>query len=100
MDSIKEIKSKLENIKNIKFKQHFHDKAKERPVSEELVTKHIKHPDALTDVQEQEEDAVYRLRFNISHRYDLVIITRFSGEDLYIITAWNTSRKWQKSIQK
>lgn len=100
MDLIQKIKIRLKEIKNIKFKQHFHDKAKERPVSEELIAKHLKNPDALIEVQEQEDNAVYRLRFSISHRYDLVIVTRFLAEDLYIITAWNTSRKWQRKVQK
>ena len=42
----------------------------------------------------------YRIGIKLSNRYTLVIITEIEEKGLNIITAWKTSRKWQKAIQK
>jgi len=106
MPSFGKIKRFLDALeeKDIHFKEHFYDKVKERPISEELIREYIKKTDRLLKVEEQpsrrEGEEKYKLWIRLSNKYSLVIITAISKKDLYIITGWNTDRKWQKSIQK
>lgn len=106
MDNLERIKSFLKTLKeeNIKFKKHFYDKIKERPISEKLVRECIKKTDKLLKIEEQTSkitgEEKYKLWIKLSNRYSLVIIAYISEKDLYIITSWNIDRKWQKEIQK
>lgn len=106
MSPFDKVKKFLEELKedNVKFKKHFYDKIKERPISEELLRKYLKKTDRLLKVEEQpsrrEGEDKYKLWFKLSNRYSLVVVAAISKKDLYIITSWNTDRKWQKSIQK
>ena len=106
MSSFEKVKKFLEKVKdeNIHFKKHFYDKVKERPISEGLVKSSLKKTDKLLKVEEQpsrrEGEEKYKLWFKLSNKYSLVVIVTISGKDLYIITSWNTDRKWQKAIQK
>ncbi|MBC8500589.1 MAG: DUF4258 domain-containing protein [Nanoarchaeota archaeon] len=106
MSSFEKVKKFLEQLKNenIHFKKHFHNKVKERPISEELVRKHLKKTENLLKVEEQltkkAGEKKYKLWIKLSNKYYLVVIAAISKKDLYIITSWNTVRKWQKSIQK
>lgn len=106
MSSLEKIKKFLENLeeRNIHFKEHFYDKVKERPISEALVREYLQKTDRLLKVEEQpsqkEGEEKYKLWIKLSTKYNLVVIAAISKKDLYIITGWNTDRKWQKSIQK
>lgn len=106
MPSFDKVKKFLEEVKdeNIHFKKHFYDKTKERPISEGLARSSLKKTDKLLKVEEQpsrrEGEEKYKLWFKLSNKYSLVLIASISEKDLYIITSWNTDRKWQKSIQK
>ena len=106
MSSFEKVKKFLEEIKdeNINFKKHFYDKTKERPVSEGLVKSSLKKTDKLLKVEEQpsrrEGEEKYKIWLKLSNKYSLVVIAAISKKDLYIITSWNTDRKWQKAIQK
>lgn len=106
MSSFEKVKKFLEELKeeNIHFKKHFYDKVKERPISEEIVRKYLKRTERLLKVEEQpsrvEGEEKYKLWIKLSSKYSLVVIASILRKDLYIITAWNTDRKWQKSIQK
>lgn len=106
MSSFEKIKKFLEelNDEDIHFKKHFYDKTKERPISEGLVKSSLKKIDKLLKVEEQssriEGEEKYKLWFKLSNKYSLVVIAAISEKDLYIITSWNTDRKWQKAIQK
>ena len=90
--------------KNIKFKKHFYDRVNDRPISEEMVRFHLKKTDNLLNVEEQSSkrqgENKFKLWIKLSNRYSLVVIAAISREDLYIITAWNTNRKWQKTKRK
>jgi hypothetical protein len=103
LEKVREFLERAEE-KNIKFKQHFHDKALERPISENLVRECIKKKDKLLKVEKQtakkEGEEKYKMWFELSGRYDLVIIAVISKKGLYIITGWNSDRKWQKAIQR
>ncbi|MAE42988.1 hypothetical protein CMO93_04400 [Candidatus Woesearchaeota archaeon] len=106
MSSFEKVKKFLKELKeeNIHFKKHFYDKVKERPISEEMIREYIKKTDRLLKVGEQpskrEGEEKYKLWIKLSNKYSLVVIVAISKKDLYIITSWNTDRKWQKSIQK
>ena len=103
LEKVKKFLDALEE-KDIHFKEHFHDKIKERPISEELVKEYLKKTERLFKVEEQpsrrEGEEKYKLWIRLSNKYTLVVIAAIAGKSLYIITGWNTDRKWQKSIQK
>lgn len=90
--------------KNIKFKQHFFIRSVERPISELLILDLIKRIEKLIFVEEQvarkKKERKFKLTYKLSNKYYLILIITISGKDLYIITAWNTNRKWQKTIQR
>ena len=100
------VKKFLDELKygNIYFKKHFYDKVRERPISESLVREYLKRTDRLLKVEGQpsrvQGEEKYKLWIKLSNRYSLVAIAAISKKDLYIITSWNTNRKWQKEIQK
>ena len=106
MDYFEKVKKFLEELEegNIHFKRHFYDKIKERPISEGLVRTSLKKTDKLLKVESQPSRRVgeekYKLWIKLSGKYNLVAIATISGKDLYIITCWNTNRKWQKELQK
>ena len=104
--SFDKVKKFLEEVKeeNIKFTLHFYERILYRPISEEFVKEYLKKTDRLLKVEEQpakrENEEKYKLWIKMSNRYDLVVIVAISKKGLNIISAWNTNRKWQKSIQK
>lgn len=106
MRSFDKVKKFLEGLKeeNIKFKSHFYEKILDRPISEDLVKDLLKRPEKLLNVEERpatrEGEEKYKLWLKMSNKYSLVLIAAISKKDLYIITGWNTDRKWQKAIQK
>lgn len=89
---------------NIVFKEHFYERSLDRPITESLIRKKIKNTTDLLKVEEQparhEGENKYKLEIGLSKRYSLILIIAITQKNLYIITAWNTYRKWQKSIQK
>lgn len=97
---IKRIKEIVENSREIYFKEHFYEKAQERPISEKLVKESLKKIERILYVEEQkaqrQNEEKYKVWIKLSNRYNLVVIVTHSSEGLYIITAWNTERKWQK----
>ena len=106
MSSFEKVKKFLEELEdeNIHFKKHFYDKTKERPISESMVKEYLKKTDRLLKVEDQPSrrkgEEKYKLWIKLSNKYSLVVIAAISEKDLYIITSWNTDRKWQKEIQK
>ncbi len=92
------------NIDQIKFKKHFYDRILERPISESMIKKQLKKTDNLLKAEEQparnEDEKKYKLWIKLSNRYSLVIIAVISKKDLYIVSGWNTDRKWQRTMQK
>ena len=106
MDDLEKVKTHLEEIEqeNIIFKPHFHKRIFERPISEELVRKYIQNTHKLLKVEKQPSkrkgEEKYKIWIKLSNKYSLVLIIAISQKGLYIITGWNTDRRWQKSIQK
>ena len=100
MRTASSLKEFLETLKeeNVKFKRHFYEKAGERPISEGLIKKCLKRANRLLKTEKQisrRNEEKYKLWFKLSNKYILIIIAVISKKSLYIITAWNTNRKWQ-----
>lgn len=106
MDNLEKIKDFLKKLKeeDIKFKRHFYDKIKERPITEELIRGCLKKTDKLLNVEEQPSriagEEKYKIWIKLSNKYSLIVVASILGKTLYIITSWNTDRKWQKQIRR
>ena|SRR3989344_9232691 len=100
MPELNHLRKLLENIETVKFSSHFFKKTKERPISEGLIKEKIKQTKTLLKAEEQHNqtktERKYKLWFKLSNKYDLVLICAFNKKTLYIITGWNTDRKWKK----
>ena len=100
--NIEEIRIFLRALNNedIHFKRHFYEKTADRPVSESLVREYLKKTDRLLKAEVQPSkikgEEKYKLWIRLSNRYSLVAVIVISGKDLYIITAWNKERKWER----
>ena len=99
-----EVKELLGNTKTLHFKTHFFIRVKDRPITKELVEINLKNPKSLFLVETLQSkntgEIKLKLWFKMSNKYSLIVIILSANKDLYIITAWNTDRKWQKAIQK
>jgi hypothetical protein len=106
MDCFEKVKKFLEAVedKHIHFKEHFYERSLDRPISEGVVRRSIKNTNKLLKVEEQPArkltEKKYKLWMNLSNKYNLVLIITIEKKDLYIITGWNSDRKWQNAIQK
>ena len=106
MNSFDKVKHFLESInnENISFRKHFYDQIKNRPISWDLVIKYLRKTENLLKVEKQtsknKNEEKYKLWIKLSNKYSLVVIIVISKKDLYIVTSWNTYKKWQKSIRK
>ncbi len=103
--SKEELKEYLERIKKDKiiFKKHFYDKKEtdRKYLNEELVISSLRDIKNFIGFQDQSEEIEkYRIAVKLSGRYNLVIVCEIKDKNLYIITAWKTSRRWQKAMQK
>jgi hypothetical protein len=96
----------LENLDkdNIHFRAHFYEKREfdRKYLTEELIISALKDTNKLIGFQDQSKtnNEKYRIGIKLSNEYTLVIICELTDKDLYIKTAWKTSRKWQKATQK
>jgi len=91
------------NIEEIKFVPYFYTKKKERPyITEDLIRNKLKSIKDILGFQRQvvKNKVRFRIGIRLSGRYTLVVVSEPKEKCLYIITAWKTSRKWQKQIQK
>ena len=100
MKTANSLKEFLKTLKeeDIKFKKHFYENAKERPISESIIKNCLKRANRLFKIKKQttrKSEEKYKLWFKLSNKHTLVIVAVISKKSLYIITAWNTNRKWQ-----
>lgn len=102
------IKNFLREIEkeNFVFTPHFYDKKMEdRPyLSEDLIISSLKNLEKIEKVEQQivKGETRYRITVQISNKYNLAIVVKidFERQNLYIISAWKTNRKWQNKMQK
>ena len=94
---LEKFKTKLKSYMHIEFL-----KFPERGIPKETIIKNLNEPNKLLafEMQQHSEEIRYRLQFNLSSKYDLIIVVRFEDEskDLKIITFFKTNRKWQKKV--
>jgi len=88
--------------RDIVFTNHARMQILSRPTTEADVVKFLKEgSDCLryAELQETAEDGeVYRANYELNKRHDLVIVFKILKAKLLIITAYRTSRKWQKLV--
>jgi len=85
------------------FKKHFYEKIEDRPyLTEGLIFDSLKNIENILGFQKQivGNKERFRIGIKLSSKYNLVIVCEIEGKNLYIVTVWKTSRKWQKAIQK
>jgi hypothetical protein len=106
MNGFDKVKKFLEEVRdeNIIFKEHFYERSLDRPITADLVRRTIKYTSKLLKVEEQAakkpNEKKYKLWLKLSNRYNLVLIIAIDEKNLYIITGWNSDRKWQQKMQK
>ena len=84
----------------LRLSKHAHEMLARRGLSEEQVLSCLRNPEGLARVDKQDEGE-YKAWFRISGRYSIVLLLSFNkGFDAYIITAYKTSKKWQKQVKK
>lgn len=99
---LKQVKDFLKNMdqKNIRFDPHFYKRVKERPISENMVRKFLSQTDKLEKI-EMGRNKRFKLWYKMSRKYSLVLIVEIElSEDLKVISAWNTDRKWQDKLKQ
>lgn len=70
-----------------------------RDISRGMITSCLKNPNKLRRVDKQKKQR-YKAWFKLSGKYSLILVIRFKGKEVYIITTVKTNRKWQKQIKK
>ncbi len=105
VETLEELKKILKDLKKreIIFKSYFYTKNIERSyLNEDLIIKSLKDVNNLMGFQKQliKGEERYRMGIKLSNKYSLVIVAQIKNKNLNIITAWKTSRKWQKAIQR
>jgi hypothetical protein len=99
----KEIKRFLNelNQENISFDPHFYRRSRERPINEGMVRSFLSQINKLEKVERGKGKERYKLWFNMSRKYSLVLIVEIlSAKVLKVISAWNSNRKWQKQLKR
>lgn len=95
------MKEFLENLsqEKISFNSHFYKKAKRRPINEGMIRGFLSNPKKLERIEKGKQSR-FKLWFRMSRKYSLVLIIEInSSKHLRIISAWNTSRRWQRKLR-
>lgn len=100
---LKDIKGFLEqlNQNNISFDTHFYKRSAERPINESMVRSFLSKPDKLENVEYgNKAENRFKLWFEMSRKYSLVIIIETFPKGLKVISSWNTDKKWQSTLKQ
>lgn len=103
---LNEIRDFLENLNqdNVHFDSHFYKRTKERPINEGMVRSFLSQTDKLEKIERGKEMNRFKLWFKMSKKYSLVVITEIiieiNSKGLKVISAWNSSRKWQNQLKQ
>jgi hypothetical protein len=100
---LKEIKELLEKLNqdDITFDPHFYKRIGERPINESMIRSFLSQINKLEKIEKGKGENRFKLWFKMSRRYSLVLIIEISlSKDLKVISAWNTSRKWQDKLKQ
>ncbi len=99
---LKEVKKFLEDLNqdNITFDLHFYKRVGERPINESIVRSFLSQINKLEKI-EQGKGERFKLWFKMSRKYSLVLIIEINiSKGLKVMSAWNTSRKWQDKLKQ
>jgi len=97
------VKKKLEELKaggdiDIIFREHALERCDRRALDKDSLVSLLKHPEKLIRVDNQDEGK-FKSWFQLSGRYSIVITLKFNNPNIYIITVYKTSKKWQKQAE-
>ncbi|RLF46731.1 MAG: hypothetical protein DRN20_06850 [Thermoplasmata archaeon] len=84
----------------VKFTKHAEIRLTQRGFSKEFVINVLFDLDKLVFEEFQEERKVYKLVYNLSRKYNLVIVVTFEKDFIKVVTLYCTSKKIQKIIDK
>lgn len=99
---IKDIQEFLEKLNqdNIFFDPHFYKRIGERPINEDMIRSFLSQINKLEKIEHGKEENRFKLWFKMSGKYSLVVIIEMEfSKGLKVISAWNTSRKWQDKLK-
>ena len=99
---LKEVKKFLEKLDQdkITFDPHFYKRIGERPINESMVRSFLSQINKLEKI-EQGKGNRFKLWFKMSRKYSLVLIIEIDiSKDLKVMSAWNTSGKWQDKLKQ
>jgi len=99
---LKEVKRFLEKLdeNNINFDSHFYKRTGERPINEGMVRSFLSQINKLEKIEKGKGER-FKLWFNMSRKYSLVLIVEIDiSKGLKVISAWNTSERWQKKLRR
>lgn len=100
LEEIKEFLEKL-NRDNIIFDPHFYKRSGERPINESMIRGFLSQTNKLEKIEQGKEGNRFKLWFKMSRKYSLVLIIEvLISKGLKVISAWNTSRKWQDKLKQ
>ncbi|PIN88651.1 hypothetical protein COU61_04055, partial [Candidatus Pacearchaeota archaeon CG10_big_fil_rev_8_21_14_0_10_35_13] len=95
---LREIKPFIERIKqeDITFDSHFYKRTQQRPISESIARSFLSQPNKIEKIEQGKSKNRFKLWFKMSNKYSLVLIIEFdTSKGLKVISAWNSSRRWQ-----
>ena len=100
LKEVKEFLTKLSQDK-ITFDFHFYKRSQERLIDESMIRSFLCQLDKLEKIERGKNEDRFKLWFKMSHRYSLVIIVEIKiSQDLKVISAWNSDRKWQNKLKQ
>ena len=85
--------------KNVKFTNHFDDRSEQRQLTREIIKKWIFKINRLLYAEFQEEKKTWKLIYDFTSKYRLVIIVAFNSR-IRIVSAYKTSKKIEKLMKK
>jgi len=100
---LREIKPFIERIKqeDITFDSHFYKRTQQRPISESIARSFLSQPNKIEKIEQGKSKNRFKLWFKMSNKYSLVLIIEFdTSKGLKVISAWNSSRRWQNQLKQ
>jgi hypothetical protein len=97
-----EVKRYLEkmNQNDISFDPHFYKRTNERPINEGMVRSFLSQVKKLEKIEKGKNNR-FKLWLKMSVKYSLILIVEIEiSKGLKVISAWNTSRKWQGKLKR
>lgn len=85
---------------DVEFTEHAKNKLKEMPFNRNFVIKKLFDINKLIYEEFQENRRTYKLIYEHSARYSIVIVVSLTPKSINIVTAYKTSKKIQKLLKK